>query len=143
MTRLLPYLRPRWTGLALAGLGTIGSTVVDLAKPWPLKLVFDTLLGSQPAPFAVNLEPNALLAVVGGSIVLIALLDGLFSYWRVYSLKRAGQEVAFDLRAALFAHIQGLSLGIHQRQRTGDTITRVTEDINMIEQFLTDSLMTV
>jgi ATP-binding cassette, subfamily B, bacterial len=143
LRRLLPYLRPRWAGMALAAVGTVGVTVVDLAKPWPLKLVFDTLLGAQPAPFGVTLDRMALLAVVAASIVLIALLDGLCSYWRVYSLKRAGQEVAFDLRAALFAHIQGLSLGVHQRQRTGDTITRVTEDIGMLEQFLTDSLLTI
>ncbi len=143
LSRLVPYLRPRWLGLALAALGTVGSTLIDLAKPWPLKLVFDTLLGGRPAPFGVQLDTTWFLAVVGLLIVVIALLDGLFSYWRVYSLKRAGQEVAFDLRAALFAHIQALSLGVHQRQRTGDTITRVTEDINVIEQFLTDSLLTI
>jgi ATP-binding cassette, subfamily B, bacterial len=143
LTRLAPYLRPRWAGLALAALGTIGATVVDLAKPWPLKLVFDTLLGGHAPPFGITLDPTTFLVIVGALIVLIALLDGLFSYWRVYSLKRAGQEVAFDLRAALFAHIQALSLGVHQRQRTGDTITRVTEDINVIEQFLTDSLLTM
>ena len=143
LTRLVPYLRPRWAGLALAALGTIGTTAVDLAKPWPLKLVFDTLLGGHAPPFGINLDQTSFLVVVGVLIVLIALLDGLFSYWRVFSLKRAGQEVAFDLRAALFAHIQALSLGVHQRQRTGDTITRVTEDINVIEQFLTDSLLTM
>lgn len=143
LTRLLPYLRPRWFGMALAGIGTLGVTLVDLAKPWPLKLVFDSLLGGRDLPLGIRLDPTPFLMVVGALIVIIALLDGLFSYWRVYSLKRAGQEVAFDLRAALFAHIQGLSLGVHQRQRTGDTITRVTEDINMIEQFLTDSLLTI
>src|SRR5918911_1609579 len=143
LSRLLPYLRPRWVGLALAAVGMLGSTLVDLAKPWPLKLVFDTLLGRHAAPFGLQLDTTVFLAVVGALIVFIALLDGLFSYWRIYSLKRAGQEVAFDLRAALFAHIQGLSLGIHQRQRTGDTITRVTEDINVMEQFLTDSLLTL
>ena len=143
LARLAPYLRPRWMGLALAGVGTLGATFVDLAKPWPLKLVFDSLLGGQPQPFGLHFDTSVFLAIVGLLIVAIALLDGLFSYWRVFSLKQAGQEVAFDLRAALFAHIQALSLSVHQRQRTGDTITRVTEDINVIEQFLTDSLMTV
>src|SRR5687767_6716221 len=91
-SRLMPYLRPRWAGLALAGVGTVGATIVDLAKPWPLKLVFDRLLGDGAAPFATllgtRLEPAAFLALIAILIVGIALLDGLFSYWRVYSLTR-------------------------------------------------------
>src|SRR5919199_1471508 len=56
LARLVPYLRPRWTGLALAGLGTFGTTLVDLAKPWPLKLVFDRLLGHGEALFGLRVD---------------------------------------------------------------------------------------
>jgi hypothetical protein len=77
--RLLPFLRPRWTRLALAALGTLGTTLMDLARPWPLKLVFDMLLAGQAVLFGLRLDTTVFLAVVGGLIVAIALLDGLFS----------------------------------------------------------------
>jgi ABC-type multidrug transport system fused ATPase/permease subunit len=64
----------------------------------------------------------------------------LFSYCQDYSLNRTSQELAFDLRAALYAQIQRLSLGFHERQRTGDLITRVTRDIDRVQDFLSGSL---
>jgi ATP-binding cassette subfamily B protein len=145
--RLAPYLRPRWHGLVLAGFGMLGHTVIDLAKPWPLKLVFDALLGVRTGPLGTSLDTVAdqatFLAGVSAAIIGIALLDGLFRFWQEHSLKRAAHELAFDMRAALFAHIQRLSLDIHQRQRTGDLITRVTGDIDIIEDFLTKSLLRI
>src|SRR5205085_7143799 len=133
LTRLVPYLRPRWAGLALAAFGTLGTTAVDLAKPWPLKLVIDTLLGGHAPPFGINLDQTSFLVIVGVLIVLIALLDGLFSYWRVFSLKRAGQEVAFDLRAAFVAHSQAVLLGVHPPLRTRDSTTRHVGYIHLMQ----------
>ena len=146
--RFAPYLRPRWAGFALALLGMVGETANDPANPWPLKLVFDMLLGRhRRAIFGVSLGTRSdqmlFLGMITAAIVVLAALSGLFSYWREYSLSRTGQELAFDLRAALYAQIQRLSLGFHERQRTGDLITRVTRDIDSVQDFLSDSLFTI
>jgi len=142
-----PYLRYRRFGLALAVVGMLGQTGIDLATPWPLKLIFDVLLGHKHAPFGISLATRSdqmtFLAACAAAIVGLTLLDGLFAYWHEYMLERTGQELAFDLRAKLYANIQEQSLGFHDRQRTGDLITRVTGDIESIQKFLTDSALSI
>src|SRR6266516_7908898 len=122
--RFAPYLRPRWAGFALALLGLVGETASDLANPWPLKLIFDMLLGRHRALFGISLATRSdqmlFLGMIAAAMVVLAVLNGLFSYWREYSLSRTSQQLAFDLRAAVYAQIQRLSLGFHERQRTGD-----------------------
>src|SRR5207249_1242191 len=116
--------------------------------PWPLKLVFDMLLGRhRRAIFGVSLGTRSdqmlFLGMIAAAMVVLAVLNGLFSYWREYSLSRTSQQLAFDLRAAVYAQIQRLSLGFHERQRTGDLITRVTRDIDSVQGFLSDSLIKI
>ncbi|MFQ5855676.1 MAG: ABC transporter ATP-binding protein, partial [Anaerolineae bacterium] len=82
-----------------------------------------------------------LLLLIGGAIVFIAALDGFFSYIKEYFLKEVSQRVAFSLRVALFSHVQSLSLTYHDRQRTGDLITRVTADVDKAQDLVTGDLL--
>ena len=82
-----------------------------------------------------------LILAVAGAIVGIAALQGLFNYLKEFFLSATSQRVAFSVRRALFAHMQRLSLTFHDRQRTGDMITRVTSDVTKVQELVTDKLL--
>jgi ABC-type multidrug transport system fused ATPase/permease subunit len=114
----------------------LGEASMDLLKPWPLKLTFDVILKQQ------SLAGTTLYLLIGVSAlaIAIAVLEGLFGYSAAYYLNRAGRTVVFDLRTALFNHIQRLSLQFHNRRSTGDLITRVTSDVKVLRDAMTESV---
>jgi ATP-binding cassette, subfamily B, bacterial len=137
----LPYARPHWRGFALALVGVIASSLVSLITPWPLKFLVDNVLHvGKASPGAAS--PTMLVLGIAGAIVAIAALQGLFSYLEDFFLPAASERVAFAVRRALFAHMQRLSLTFHDKQRTGDMITRVINDVTKVQELVTDSLLT-
>ncbi|HKZ83500.1 MAG TPA: ABC transporter ATP-binding protein [Anaerolineae bacterium] len=137
---ILPFVRPYWRGFVPAVFAVVATSFVGLLKPWPLKFLIDNVLqvgqpGARPGDSAT------IIAAVAGSIVAIAVLQGLLSYSKEFFLSATAQRVAFGLRSALFAHIQRLPLAFHDRQRTGDLITRVTNDVTKVQELVTDDLL--
>src|SRR5690606_27010827 len=82
-----------------------------------------------------------LLAV--GSVLVLALLRGVFYYAQSVLTARAGQEVVTTIRGKLFSHVQRLSLRFHNDASTGDLLTRFTGDINNLRQLLAASLLSL
>jgi ATP-binding cassette subfamily B protein len=137
----LPYARPYWRGFALALVGVIASSLVSLITPWPLKFLVDNVLHvGQPSPGAAS--PTMIVLGISGAIVAIAAFQGLFTYLEDFFLPAASERVAFAVRRSLFAHMQRLSLAFHDKQRTGDMITRVINDVTKVQELVTDSLLT-
>ena len=137
----LPYVRLHWRGFALALVGVIASSLVSLIQPWPLKYLVDNVLRvGQASPEATS--PMMIVLGIAGAIVAIAAFQGLFSYLEDFFLPAASERVAFAVRRALFAHMQRLSLAFHDKQRTGDMITRVINDVTKVQELVTDSLLT-
>jgi ABC-type multidrug transport system fused ATPase/permease subunit len=124
MTRSLrllgPFLRKHWSALGGAAASTVAVTAAELAQPWPLKLVLDSLLGGhRQRPFAPGVRDLALLAAVAGLVLAIALVDAYASFAGDFWLKRAGALIVHDLRVALYAHLQRLALATCSRNRSG------------------------
>jgi ATP-binding cassette subfamily B protein len=137
---LLPFVRPQWRGLALAPLAAVATSLVGLLKPWPFKFLIDDVLKvGLPGPQAGS--PAVVIAAVSISIVVIALLQGLLSFAKEFFLSATTQRGAFALRSALFTHIQRLPLSFHDRQHTGDMITRLTNDVTKVQEVVTDDLL--
>lgn len=127
-------------GLALAGIGLAGVVATELVAPWPLKLIFDYVLLEKPLPDTLSLLGRLLehgtlaaLIVLAGSIALIALLNGAFSYCQVYSTTRIGYRLVYVLRRELFMHLQQLSLSFHTRAKSGELLTKVASDTNALK----------
>ena len=113
---------------------------IGLAKPWPLKFLIDDVLGAG-TPGARPDASVGLVAAIAGTIVGIAFLQGLFGFAKEFFLSVTSQRVAFGLRRELFRHLQRLPLRFHDRQRTGDLITRVTNDVTKVQELVTDKLL--
>ncbi len=145
---LAPLLLPRWTMLLVAALALALHVAFDLLKPWPLAFVFDYLLkgASFLPPWArmPGLSDTAwMLILVCAMIVAIAAFSAFSAYLREFLLNRLGEELAFELRVALFGHVQRLGLAFHDSTRLGDTITRITEDTRSIRDLATTSVLQV
>jgi ABC-type multidrug transport system fused ATPase/permease subunit/aminoglycoside phosphotransferase (APT) family kinase protein len=142
---LLPYLRPQWRALVVAGASTVVVAAAEVLRPFPLKFVIDHLFAGGGAPFALDLgwDDALLLAGVAALVLAIALLEAAGSYLMDVRLMRAGERIVHDLRVAIYAHLQRLSLGFHQRRHTGDLVTRVTGDVNAVGMLFSSSAGTL
>ena len=142
-------LKPHWRLLSLALLAVLGETVADLLDPWPLKVIVDNLLQSKPLPDWLNRfvesaagdDKFSVLNFAVGAVALIAIVGAVSSYCEKRLTTSVGQWVMHDLRRALYHHIHQLSLAEHDERRTGDLITRVTSDIEAVQDFITSALL--
>jgi len=112
-----------------------------LARPWPLKFLFDDVLTEESLTTGDLGSVQYVLVAVAVAIAGIAILDGVLGFLQQYVLRAAGQKVAFRLRVALFGQMQRLPLSYHDRQRTGDLITRVTKDVEKVQDLVTQNIV--
>ena len=75
------------------------------------------------------------------AVLLIAVVGAVSSYVEKYLTTSVSQWVAHDLRRLLYQRIQRLSLAEHGESRTGDLITRVTSDIDAVQDFINSALL--
>ena len=134
--------------LSLAALCTVGIAATDLLKPLPLKVILDHGILHKPLPHALSfLEGLAagdnvvLLASASAAIVLIAVCEGLFSYFQIFITSSVGYKMVYSLRRELFAHLQRLSLSFHNRARSGDLLSRIASDTNTLKDVFSEDLL--
>lgn len=142
-------LRPHWKALLIAFIAVALESVADLMEPWPIKVVLDYVIGQKPPPewmanFIESVFGRDKLAVLNFaaiSVVGIAALGAVASFTEKYLTTKVAQWVMHDLRQTLYHHVQRLSLSFYDRTRTGDLITRVTSDIEAIQDFVQNALL--
>lgn len=110
-----------------------------LLEPWPLKFVFDYVIGSgtkRGPAFLQTLDqesPTFLLTLAAVSVVAITGLRALAAYWQTIGFAKVGNRAMSKLRVQLYQHVQFLSLSFHTRARTGDLIVRMMNDVAMLQ----------
>ena len=142
-------LRPHAKILTIAVVAVMIEGAANLAEPWPLKVVLDTVLKARPdtgwllqAIFsAVGTDKIAILRFAAIAVLLIAAVGAVSAYAERYLTTSVGQYVMHDLRQTLYSHIQRLSLDYHDRKYTGDLISRLTSDIDSIQSFIASGLL--
>src|SRR5258706_1635897 len=133
--KVLQRLRPHRGLFGLAILQVLLIGVLELAKPWPLKLVVDNVLGGKPtgwASFDGRTRPGMLAAACAALVGVYALL-GTLSVSSNYTTISVGQRLVNDFRGDLYAHLQRLSLAFHSRREVGDLLFRLTADTFAIQ----------
>ena len=128
--RVSGYLWPH-RGRILWALGQVCLTsAFELLKPWPIKLIIDSVLGGQPTPgnLGAGLAAGTLLVFACVALVLIYAALGALTVLTNYTTIRVGQRMVRDLRSDLYAHLHRLSMAFHSRAQSGDLLYRVTAD---------------
>jgi len=142
-------LRPHWKSLTVAFIAVLGESATDLLEPWPIKIVIDYVLGSKKMPSWMSgmVTPTfghdkiSILYFAALLVVAIAVVGAISSYLEKYLTTSVGQWVMHDLRRSVYHHIQRLSLSFHDKGRTGDLISRITSDIDAIQDFISQALL--
>ena len=76
------------------------------------------------------------LLLLAGIIAVASLLRGALGYVSLYIAEATSQRVAYDLRRDLFSQLQSLSLGFHDKQQTGNLMSRATVDVDAIRMYI-------
>ena len=147
--RIIDLVRPHWKALTIALVAVLGETLTDILEPWPIKIVVDNILQSKKLPSVLGgivtglfgSNASAMLYFAVAAVALIAVVGAVSSYVEKYLTTSVSQWVGHDLRRTLYHHIQRLSLAEHDQSRTGDLITRVTSDIDAVQDFINSALL--
>jgi len=134
MRRLITYLRPYKLQVALATAAIIGHSALELAPPYLVKLVIDRYI---PARDINGLAVVAMLylGTLAGSFVL--------DYVQTWLLQLTGQRIMFDMRMQIYEHLQRLDLKFYDRNPVGRLMTRVTTDVDVLNDLFTSGVVSV
>ncbi|HEY6404253.1 MAG TPA: ABC transporter ATP-binding protein [Blastocatellia bacterium] len=141
--------RPHWKALSVAFVAVFIEGAASLFDPWPIKIVLDYALGSRPTPdWIARLIHGtfgegklAIIYFAAISTVVVAAVGAVASFTQNYLTTKIGQMVMLDLRQTLYHHIQRLSLSFYDRAKIGDLISRVTTDVDAIQNFVSTALL--
>ena len=150
--RIMAYFRSHWqllaVGLLLTGLGI----ATELLKPWPLKVIIDTVLVDEaPASSGIDqmilallgADKRMLLAVLCVGILVLYLSASTLNLVSKYLLVKVSLRVLTQVRCDLFRHLQRLSLRFHDRNRIGDSLYTLNTNIYAIQGIFSDGFIPV
>ena len=130
--RLLPYAR-RYRRQFLLGLACVViTTAIQLLSPWILKYAIDDLTGGLT---------RAKLGLYAGLLVAAACVGAVFRFLMRRIMIGASRDVEYDIRNAFFAQLQRMPLGYYQARRTGDLMSRATNDLNAVRMMVGPAIM--
>jgi ATP-binding cassette subfamily B multidrug efflux pump len=134
MRRLLEYLRPYWRSVAVALVAIVAGSAASLAQPYLFKIAIDRYISA-----------GRLDGLTGLATVYLFILIGAFvaEYVQTWSMQLTGQRIMFDLRMAIYEHLQRLDLRYYDRNPVGRLMTRVTSDVDVLNDLFTSGVVTV
>jgi len=143
--RLARELRPYWLRMLGLLLLSMLATPLALLTPVPLKIVVDSVLGSQPPPRVLEgIMPagsdTALLISASLLVVTVALFTHLQDLATTVSRTFTGERLLLDLRTRLFRHVQRLSVSYHDLRGTTDSTYRIQYDAMAMQQIAVDMI---
>ena len=134
MRRLLAYLRPYWRQVAVAFVAIVAGAAAQLAQPYLIKTAIDRHIATG------RLDGLDRLAVI-----YLLILIGAFGaeYIQTWTMQLTGQRIMFDLRMAIYRHLQRLDVRYYDRNPVGRLMTRVTSDVDVLNDLFTSGVVTV
>jgi len=134
MRRLLGYLRPYWRHAGVALVAIVLGSVLQLAQPWLTKLAIDRYI---PAGDLGGMARIALLFLA----VLVAAFALEFA--QTWLMQMTGQRIMRDMRLQLYEHLQRLSLSYYDRNPVGRLMTRVTSDVDVLNDLFSAGVVAI
>src|SRR5580704_5372485 len=132
--RALRFIVPYWPRLVFVLLAGVAATGFSLLQPYISKLLIDDAL----------LKHNMrMLLIVSGLMFGVTVLGFVLNILSSYQYVRVSASVLFDMRLALYRHLQTLSPRFWARSRLGDVVSRINNDIAEVQRVSADSLLSV
>jgi ATP-binding cassette, subfamily B, multidrug efflux pump len=132
MRRLLTYLRPHKGYVLAALMALIGDAVTQLAPPYLVKIAIDQYIAQ-----------GDIAGLNTIAFVYLAVLIAAFSleYAQTYMMQMIGQRIMYDMRMQIYTHLQTLDLSFYDRNPVGRLMTRVTTDVDVINDLFTSGVV--
>src|SRR5258706_5397985 len=134
MRRLAHYLRPYWRTVAAAFAFTIVGSLASLVQPYLIKIAIDRFIAAR------QLEGLDRLAAVYLAVLGVAFAA---EYAQTWTMQLTRQRIMFDLRMAIYGHLQRLDLRFYDRNPVGRLMTRVTSDVDVLNDLFTSGVVTI
>jgi ATP-binding cassette subfamily B multidrug efflux pump len=134
MRRLLGYLRPYKGQVAIALAAIIASSVLQLAPPYLTHLAIDK--------YIANKDLSGLSMIAWQFLAVLVASFGL-EYLQTWMMQLTGQRIMYDLRMELYAHLQRLDLRFYDRNPVGRLMTRVTSDVDVLNDLFTAGVVAI
>ncbi|MDE1045646.1 MAG: ABC transporter ATP-binding protein [Nitrospinaceae bacterium] len=132
--RVLVYLKPYAQWVALAIFLLLGVSLFNLAGPYLTKVVIDDY---------IKVSDFEGLDVVAGLYLAVLITSFVFQFCQSYLMQYIGQKVMFDLRSKVFAHLHRMSFSYFDKNPIGKMITRVVNDVEVLNEMLTSGLILI
>jgi ATP-binding cassette subfamily B protein len=132
LRRLAPFIAAHWGDASLSFLFLLLSTSATLGLSGAVRLLVDQLTGARAAGGAVD----RWFLLIGAVALTLALASAL----RYFFITKLGERVVADLRKAVYGHILTLDPAFFLRTRTGEVLSRLTTDIQIVESLVGSSI---
>jgi ATP-binding cassette subfamily B multidrug efflux pump len=136
--RLWPFVRPYRHAFGVGLLILIGSFALELLGPWLIRQAIDGPMRESTAPVGDRLRA---LYAYGGGLLAVTVLRALLGYLFGRLTAWNGQRVVRDVRAALFRHLLHLGQPFHERHPAGRLTTRVTSDVENLNELIATGVL--
>ena len=134
LRRLASYLTPQRRLIALSLSLTLVMTAIQLAQPYLIKVAIDTYIRGGDL---------AGLRLVASAFLALLLAEALLNYFQIYITQLTGQRIMREIREKVFAHTQTLSPSFFDRTPIGKIMTRVTSDVETLNEFLSQGVVAI
>jgi ATP-binding cassette subfamily B protein len=134
MQRLLVYLRPYWLQVVVAFAAILVGSGAALAQPYLFKVAIDRYVS------AGRLDGLGWLAVL---YIVILVASFVAEYVQTWTMQLTGQRIMFDLRMEIYRHLQRLDVRYYDRNPVGRLMTRVTSDVDVLNDLFTSGVVTI
>ncbi len=131
-TRLLPFLLRYQRRFSIGLACVVTTTAIQLLSPWVLKLAIDDL--------NVGVTRSK-LSLYAGLLLVIAIVGGLFRFLMRKIIIGVSRDIEYDVRNAFFARLQQMPLAYYHSRRTGDLMSRATNDLNAVRTMIGPAVM--
>ena len=131
---LLRFVKPYTRQMLISLAFMIIVTAAAVSGPYFVKLAIDNGIGKK--------DLHA-LGVIAISYFVVAGVQLITNFFRVRIMSRVGQHVLYDVRTAMFDHLQELSLSFYNRYSVGRVITRVINDVGTLREFITWAVLAI
>jgi ATP-binding cassette, subfamily B, bacterial len=135
LRRLAPFIGDHWGDASLAGLFLLGSSSATLGITYAVRLLVDHLAGPRAAAIG-QAGVDRWFLVLGAVAVALALATA----GRYFFITKLGERVTADLRKAVYRHILTLDPAFFLATRTGEVLSRLTTDIQIVETLVSTSI---
>lgn len=139
--KYMQFVKPYYWQIALTVLIGIIKFAIPLFIPLLIKIVIDDIINSSTLTQAEMTKQ--LFYWLGGTILLFFIIRPPIEYYRQYFAQYVSNKILFDIRQALYSHLQKLSLKYYANTRAGEVISRVINDVEQTKNFVMIGLMNV